>query len=114
MFKKRKKPVFRHQLHGLSVSRPTSGSLVVHIVKAGFSGDMFWLALFGGAVYAFLEYNQLASAGVLPITVLAVIAIAAVRGVKAWQNDWYEYQKALTEKRWNDNFDRTQRGHVRF
>jgi membrane protein implicated in regulation of membrane protease activity len=85
----------------LPISRPTIITLFARIVGAAVTGGMLWLMFFGGALIAFLEYNHL-PAGHLPVLMIfAVMVVALLRGIRAWQDDLDEYQRNLTEYRMN-------------
>lgn len=101
MIKTRKKRVTRDP-HGLSVSRPTTASLLVHILKSGFSVEMLWLVILGGAAMAYFKYDHITMPGLLPLIIALALVIAVLRGFKEWKNDWYEYHQGLIDLRWSD------------
>ena len=85
----------------LPLSRPTILTLFARITGAAFTEGMLWLMFFGGLLIAFLEYNNL-PAGDLPVLlVFALVVIALLRGIRAWQEDLVDYQRNLTEYRMN-------------
>jgi hypothetical protein len=86
----------------LPVIKPGLFSLFAHIAGSALTGGMFWFVVIGGAVIAFLHVNHLVPAGhLLVLLVFAVVIMAFLRGIKAWQYDIHEYQRNLTAYRMN-------------
>lgn len=96
--------------HALPVRKPGTFSLFAHIAGSALTGGMFWFALIGGAVIAFLHVNHLAPAGHLLVLLVFVVLINAIlHGIRAWQYDIQEYRRDLTEYRMNMEDNRNKR-----
>jgi len=85
----------------LPVNRPTVITLLSRIVESAFAEGMRWLVFFGGALVAFLHYNHMPADTPLVLLIFAVLTIAFIRGIRAWQYDFEEYRRNLTEYRMN-------------
>ena len=86
----------------VSTPKPTTVSLLSHILRAIFTGGMLFLIGAGGVLILFLDYNRVS----LDIPLIAIfgplILLAFLSGSSAWQQDWHEYHRKLAEKRQQD------------
>ena len=94
----------------LSVSRPTTVTLLSRIIGAALSGGMLWFMFFGGLLVAFLHVNHFPADSLLVLMIFAILIIALLRGIRGWQEDLDEYRRNLTEYRMNmaDNRNKQQ------
>ena len=75
--------------------RPTVLSLLGHILKSAFVGEVLWITAPGGALLAYLYVNRVASPNLLVILLVAVVVLAFLRGCREWQKDLEIYRKSL-------------------
>jgi len=81
---------------GKALRKPSALTLLGHIIKSLFTGEALWIAAPGGALLAYLHVNRVTSDILLVLLLLAVVALAFLRGCKAWQRDLNSYRKTLT------------------
>jgi len=87
-----------HEQHGLD--KPSVSGLLAHIFASLFSNGMLSLLVFGCAVIAFLDYNNILSfSNSFILLIGAIIVMAFLRGSGAWQEDHNTYQKDLADAR---------------
>lgn len=82
----------RRVLRRRSPARPTVITLLTHIVASVFTGGMFLVLAFGGAVITFLYYNNFSPENLLVLLLGSVIVTAFYRGCVAWQQDLNDYR----------------------
>jgi len=85
----------------LPVSRPNVVTLFARIAESAVTGGMRWLVFFSGLVIAFLHFNHFPADGLLVPLIFTVLMIAIYRGIRSWQGDLEDYQRALSEYRMN-------------
>ena len=78
-----------------ALPRPTVLSLLGHILKSAFAGEVLWITAPGGALLAYLYVNRVASPNLLVILLMAVVVLAFLRGCREWQKDLVVYRKSL-------------------
>lgn len=79
--------------------RPTVFTLLVHIVSSAFTGGMFLILLFGGALTALLHYNSFPLDNMLVLLLGTIVMMAFYRGCMAWQHDLDKYRKHVSHMR---------------
>ena len=77
------------------IQRPTVLSLLGHILKSAFSGDVLWITAPVGALLAYLYINNVASINMLVLLLMAIVVLAFLRGCKEWQKDLDLYHRSL-------------------
>ena len=86
------------------VARPTVLTLLTHIVESAFTGGMFLILAFGGALVTFLYYNNFSPDNLLVLLFGTIIVMAFYRGCLAWQHDLNEYHSRMSDIRHTREF----------
>ena len=89
----------RRILHRQGPASPTVLTLLAHIVASAFSGGMFLILAFGGALVIFLSYNNFSSDNLLVLLFGTIIVMAFYRGCLAWQRDLDTYRSRMSDIR---------------
>jgi hypothetical protein len=77
-------------------TRPTVLTLLKHILTSAFTGGMFLILAFGGALIVFLYYNNFQPENFLALLLGFIVVMAFYRGCVAWQHDLDEYRRRLS------------------
>ena len=88
---------------GKALRKPSALTLLGHIIKSLFTGEALWIAAPGGALLAYLHVNRVTSDILLVLLLLAVVALAFLRGCKEWQKELNDYHKTLSDNLRNRN-----------
>jgi hypothetical protein len=80
-------------------ARPTVSTLLTHIAASAFTGGMFLVLVFGGAIITFLFYNNYQPDNLLVLLFGTIIIMAFYRGCLAWQQDLDEYRSQMSGMR---------------
>ena len=90
-------------------TRPTILTLLSHIVASAFSGGILLIFAFGGALMAFLYYNNFSPDNLLVLLFGTIIVLAFYRGCQAWQQDLGEYHARMSDIRHTPVFKKMDR-----
>ena len=85
-------------------ARPTAFTLLAHIVTSAFTGGMFLILVFGGALVTFLYYNNFPPDNLLVLLFGTIIVMAFYRGCLAWQQDLDTYRSRVSDIRHTRDF----------
>jgi len=85
-------------------ARPTVFTLLTHIVAAAFTGGMFLILAFGGALVIFLYYNNFSPDNLLALLFGTILVMAFYRGCLAWQQDLNTFHSRMPDIRHTRNF----------
>jgi hypothetical protein len=83
--------------------KPTVLSLLRHIIKSVFAGEVLWIAAPGAALLAYLYVNRFAADNLMALLIGAVAVLAFLRGCKEWQKELNDYHKTLSDNLRNRN-----------
>ena len=85
-------------------TRPTVFTLLDHIVASAFTGGMFLILAFGGALVIFLYYNNFSPDNLLALLFGTIVVMAFYRGCLAWQQDLNTFRTRMSDIRHTRNF----------
>jgi len=108
MWKSRKTPR-RRVLRRQRTARPTVVTLLNHILASAFTGGMFLVLVFGGALITFLYYNNFSPDNLLVLLFGTIIVMAFYRGCVAWQQDLNAYHSRMSDIQQTPEFNKMDR-----
>jgi len=73
-------------------------------VESAFTGGMFLILAFGGALVTFLYYNNFSPDNLLVLLFGTIIVMAFYHGCLAWQHDLNEYHSRMSDIRHTREF----------
>ena len=82
-----------------AVKKPTVLTMLGHILTSAFTGEVLWITVPGGALFAYLYVNKVAPTNLLVLLLVAVVVLAFLRGCKEWQKDLNIYHRTLSNLR---------------
>ena len=94
----------RRMLRRQGPARPTVLTLLARIVTSVFTGGMFLILAFGGALVTFLYYNNFSPDNLLVLLFGTIIVMAFYRGCQAWQQDLNAYRSRVSDIRHTRDF----------